>query len=85
MDFVDDVDLVFAMARREADRLIDLPDVVDAAVGGAVDLNYVERLASGDVLARRASAARLRGGVERLAVERFGKKAGKCCKARGKG
>ena len=36
--FVDDVDLVIAVAGGVADRLGDPADIVDAAVGGAVDL-----------------------------------------------
>ena len=76
VDFVDDVDLVFAVARGVADRFVDLPDVVDAPVGGAVDLDDVERLARDDFEARGALVARLEVGGQGLAVERFGKEAG---------
>ena len=46
--FVDDVDFIFSMTGGVADRFIDLPDVVDPSVGGAVNLDDVERLAGED-------------------------------------
>jgi hypothetical protein len=76
--FVDDVDFVFAVAWGIADGLVDLPDVVDPSIGGAVDFDHVERLACRDFGARRALVARFEIGGGRLAVERFGKEAGEC-------
>ena len=45
---VDDVDLVAAPDRRIADLVAQLADVVDAAVGGGVHLDHVERRRGGD-------------------------------------
>ena len=41
--FVDDVDFAFAHAWRKAHLLTDASDLVDAAVGGGVDLDHVEK------------------------------------------
>ena len=75
--FVDDVDLIFARRWRVSDRFVDLADVVDAAVGRAVDLEDVERSSGVDVETGWAGIARLEvwGGV--AAVQGFGKDAGK--------
>ena len=68
--FVDDEDLVAVAHRRDAERLDDdLADLVDAGVGGAVDLEHVHVAAVGDLDARVAHAARL-GRRAVLAVER---------------
>src|SRR5205807_10329286 len=42
---IDDVDLAPAERRREVDLLPQVPDLVDAPVGGGVDLDQVERRA----------------------------------------
>ena len=52
-----------------------LADVVDAGVGGAVDLQHVDRRTGGDLLAVRAGVAGSRGGAA-LAVERLGQHPG---------
>ena len=41
--FVDDVDFAFAHAWSKAHLLTDASDLVDAAVGGGVDLDHVEK------------------------------------------
>ena len=43
MDFVDDVDLEAAFGRLVTHILDDLADLVDAAIGRAVDLKHVDR------------------------------------------
>src|SRR2546422_979445 len=57
VDLVDDVDLVAAARRRVLDVLPEGADLLDAAVGGAVDLDHVHRDVG--VAAHRARAARL--------------------------
>ena len=63
MDLVDDVDLVCAARRSEADLLAKVTDVVDGAVACGIDLDQVEKasVADGDaVLALVAGLAVLR-------------------------
>ena len=55
---VEDVDLVAALDRLQDDVVADLADVVDAALGGGVHLDHVERCAGGD---RAAGVALLHG------------------------
>ena len=66
--FVDDVDLVPGFDRGEIDVFPQLADVVDAAVGGAVDLDHVEGRAVPYLPAVVALAAGVRRRA-RLAVE----------------
>ena len=75
---VDDVDLVLAGHRREERLLAQVAGVVDAAVGGRVDLDDVDRAgaAAGQVAAAAALAAGIGHGRE-LAVERPGQDAGR--------
>ena len=70
---VDDVDLVAAADRREERLLAQVAGVVDAAVGGRVDLDHVDRARApaGQVAAGVALAARV-GDRRLLAVERAG-------------
>ena len=58
VDFIDDVDFVATLGRPVADRFPQLADVVDAAVGGAVDFENVHRVALGDFPAVRTLIAR---------------------------
>ena len=74
VDFVDDVDLVARAGRRVAHAVIDLPDVVDAGVGGGVHLQHVHVPAFHDRLAMHAGAGhvdgrRLHRAVRRLVVQ----------------
>ena len=57
--FVDDVDLGASLRRRVADLLAQVADLVDAAVGGAVDLDDVEVAPGGDSPAGGALVAGL--------------------------
>ena len=41
MDFVDDIDLVSAQHRRIFDLFANVPDLIDTAVAGGVDLNDI--------------------------------------------
>ena len=76
VDFVDDRDAEAVALRGVADRLDQLARVLDLAVGGAVDLVDVERVAAGeDLPAGRALAARMDGRAL-LAVQRPGQDAG---------
>ena len=59
VNFVDDVDLVGAFGGRKAHPFPDFPDLVDAPVGRAVDLDDVHGGTLGDAPARRALVARL--------------------------
>jgi hypothetical protein len=74
MGLVDDVDLVPVALRQVLGVLPDLADVLDAVVGGAVDLGDVDRGAGGDLGARLADAARCGGGAVD-AVEGLGEEA----------
>ena len=83
VDLVDDVHLVAAVDRRVADLVAQLADVVDAAVGGGVHLDHVERRRGGDRPAAFAHAAGRDGrlgdhvlGVGPRAVERLGQDLG---------
>ena len=46
--FVDDVDLVAALAGAKADLVAQFADIVDAVVGGSVDLDQVDHAPFGD-------------------------------------
>ena len=72
---VDDVDLVFRGERGQGHVGLELPDLVDAVVGGAVDLDHVQALPSRNGLAAAAAAARLPG-LRRKAVQRLGQNTG---------
>ena len=78
---VDDVDLLAASLRRDADGLAQVADVFDLVVRGGIDLEDAEAAAFLEVLARRTLAARF-GGVgavfgRRGAVDGFGQDAGR--------
>src|SRR6202044_3451800 len=47
--FVDDVDFVTPLGRRVADVVAQFADLLDAVVGGSVNLEYVETAAFGDL------------------------------------
>jgi hypothetical protein len=75
VDFVDDVDLIRALGRGVADRLSEVADLVDAAVGGAVDLEDVEAPALLDLAAELAAVVGVV--VDRVeAVDRLGQDPG---------
>jgi len=74
MDLVDDVDLVLAARRRVLDVLAERPDLFDAPVRGAVDLDHVDERAGQSLDAHRALAARLGArtrGAEQRARQRL--------------
>ena len=80
VDLVHDVHLEAAVDRREGDLVAQVAHVVDAAVGGGVHLDDVQRRAVGDGDAVAADAARRGGGavpgaVGADAVERLGEDA----------
>ena len=58
MDLVHDVDLEAAAGRRVLHVLAESANVVDARVGGGVDLHHVHRRARDEILAGGAGAAR---------------------------
>ena len=73
VDLIDDVDLGAPLDGSEGDPVAQLTDVVDAAVGGGVHLDHVERRRRGDGKAAEALAAGRRCGRRvLLAVERLG-------------
>ena len=73
--FVDDVDLEMPFARRVADVVAQLAHLLDAVVARAVDLEDVEAVPAGDLLAAIAhSAGRHRRAVD--AVQRLRQDAG---------
>ncbi len=73
--FIDDVDPVFALGRQVLDLFSQVPDLVDAPVGGAVDFQDVQGGAVGDLLAQLAGVVGVRGGAG-LAIEGLGQDAG---------
>src|SRR6185312_8322180 len=81
MGLVEDVDLVLVARWTIARRVAELPDFVDAAVGGGVDFDDVDRIALTDFEAGLAVIARfggrtLLGPYRRPAVQCRGKDAG---------
>jgi len=60
MCFVENVDLKAVARRTVACRLAQLANLVDAAIGGRVDLNHINRVSGANLGARFAHAARLR-------------------------
>ena len=70
VDFVDDVDLIDALGRGVAHDFAQLADVIDAVVGGSVDLQHVHAGRGGDALAGIACLAGIAvagvGAVENL-------------------
>ena len=69
--FVEDVDLEAVARRTVARGLAQLADLVDAAIGGGVDLDHIHRIAGANLAAGIANAARLgHGMVLRLAIQR---------------
>ena len=77
VDFVDDVDLEAAAGGSEGGVGAELADVVDAGVGGGVDLDAVDIVAGGDAKAGIAGEAGGGGGaVSGVAVECLGEDSG---------
>ncbi len=76
MRFVDDEDAVPVARRLELRDVAQLADVVNAGVGGGVDLADIEVDALGDLAADRALVARL-GRRALHAVQRFGQDPGR--------
>jgi hypothetical protein len=74
VNFVDDVDLARQDGRRVAHSLPQLPDVIDAAVGGAVDFDDVHRIPTADRSAGGTVVARFFHGAA-LTVDRLGEDA----------
>ena len=74
--FVKDVDLEAVAGRAIARGLAQLANLVNAAIGGRVDLDHVHRVAGADLAARVANSARLgHRMVLRLAIQRHGQDA----------
>ena len=78
--FVEDVDLVAVARRSVARRIAQLANLVDAAIGGRVDLDHVDGVALANLDAGVADAARLRRRALRranlgAAVQRHGQDA----------
>lgn len=82
--FVDIHDAELAPGGGELDVVAQVADVVDAAVGGTVDFQYVETPAFGDFFADIAMRVEVGFGAVR-AVQRFGEDAGSGCFARSSG
>ena len=59
--FVEDHDFVASAGGRVAHHVAQFAHLVDAAIGGGVDLNHVQRIAGGDFAAGIALIARRRG------------------------
>jgi len=78
VDFINDVNFILAAGGGISDGFIDLPDIVDTAVGGSVDFHDIEGPSLRDVETRGAFITRLAIVFEGLAIEGFGKKTGKC-------
>ena len=57
MSFVDDIDLVLAADGNEMDLFQQIPDFVDTAVGGGVDLDHIHKGAFGNAAADLAFVA----------------------------
>ena len=72
---VNDEDLVTGAARQVADVLAQLADIIDAGVGGAIDLDYVKPLTGSDLLTGGALVAGLSGEAF-FAVEGLGQDPG---------
>ncbi len=75
VDFVDDVDLIAACGRRVLGVFQHLAHVVDAGVGGGIDLDQVDEPAGLDLLAGGADAAGLSADAG-LAIQAAGQDAG---------
>ena len=74
--FVEDPDLVAVARRTVTGGIAQFADFVDAAIGGGVDLDHVNRVALADFDAGVAHAARLGDGmIVRTAVQRHGQNA----------
>jgi hypothetical protein len=58
--FVDDIDFEAALRRLVTDIFDDLADLIDAAVGRAIDFQNIDGFAAGDLLAVAALIARRR-------------------------
>ena len=76
MHFVDDVDLVFFLGRGEAHPVPQVADIVDAAVGRAVDLDEIKALPGLETTAGRAFAAGVAAWQRAFTVDGPGQDAG---------
>jgi hypothetical protein len=78
MDLIDDVDPIPTRRRHVPDIFPQLPDFVDAAIGGSVDLLDIHRGAGGDFKAGDASVAGVPT-VSLEAVDGLGEDSGNRC------
>ena len=69
MHFVDQIDLVMLLRRCIFDALTQIADLVDPAVGSAVDLNHIHAFAARKALASRADTAGIAVFQHLLAVD----------------
>ncbi len=74
MRFVDQEDLVAVTRRQVTNRFPQLPDFVDAAIGGRVNLLHIDGISRGNFEARGAGAIRRHRGTLKT-IERFGQNA----------
>ncbi len=76
MSFVEDVDFETVARRTVAGAFAQFANLVNAAVGGCIDLDYIDGISDADLSAGFADATRLRHGLFRgAAVQRHGQDA----------
>ena len=63
MDFINDINFITPISRGKFDILAKGADLINTAIGSAVDLNNVKTIAIGDLQAGRALPAWLHGGA----------------------
>ena len=80
VDFIDDENLVTIPGRRIPCVLTQLADIVDAGIGGGVDLEHIHALARGDLKTGRALITRCYSRSLK-AIQTFGKDSGGGCLA----
>jgi hypothetical protein len=73
--FIDDVNLEFILSGKIPDILPELSNLINAPVGGPVNLYHIHRNTRADFLAEGTAIARLRGRPV-LAIEGFGQNPG---------
>ena len=59
MHLVDYIDPVLCLCRGEVGRLAQIPYIINAVIGGGVDLDYIQKIAGIEAFAYFAFAARV--------------------------